>query len=233
MFSFSVALVRFLRIAGTERSTPVTTLSGGPMPSSISRTSLAALCACTLLAACAKSDKNADSTTMADSSAAMAPAPATNPAPAPALTDANIAAILDNANAADSAFGSVAATKGTNAEVKAFGRDMMRDHHALRQMGQDLVKKLNVTPEMPAGDSSVAQAKAWQDSLNATAKGAAFDKAYIDHEVAYHQAVIGTARTAETAAQNAELKALITKAIPNLESHLKKAQDIQSKLGKA
>jgi putative membrane protein len=194
------------------------------MSSAISRTSVAAVCAATLLAACAKKDNYADSTKPADSMAAMAPAPAP-------LTDANIAAILDNANAADSSVGHLASTKGTNAEVKAFGRDMMRDHHALRKMGQDLVKKLKVTPEMPAGDNSVAQAKSWQDSLSSMPKGAAWDKAYIDHEVTYHQAVIQTAQTAEGAAQNAELKALITKAIPNLQAHLKKAQDIQGKLG--
>jgi putative membrane protein len=202
------------------------------MSSAISRTSVAAVCAATLLAACAKKDNYADSTKPADSMAAMAPAPATNPAPAP-LTDANIAAILDNANVADSSAGHLASTKGTNAQVKAFGRDMMRDHHALRKMGLDLVKKLNVTPEMPAGDSSVAQAKSWQDSLTSMPKGAAWDKAYIDHEVTYHEAVIQTAQTAEAAAQNAELKALITKAIPNLQAHLKKAQDIQGKLGTA
>jgi putative membrane protein len=205
------------------------------MHSSIRRTSIAALCAAALLAACTKSEKNTDSARLADSAAMAAPAPAasTTPTAAPALTDANIAAILDNANMADSAAGNIAATKGTNAEVKTFGRDMMRDHHALRKMGQDLVKKLNVTPEMPAGDNSVATAKTWQDSLNSMPKGTAWDKAYIDHEVAYHQAVIATAHTAEGAAQNAELKSLITKAIPNLESHLKKAQDIQSKLQSA
>lgn len=199
------------------------------MPSAISRTSLAALCAATLLAACAKTDNSADSMRVADSLATMAPAPATSTTPA--LTDANIAAILDNANAADSTDGKLASTKGTNSEVKTFGQTMMRDHHALRQAGQDLVKKLGVTPEMPAGDNSAAQAKTWHDSLDALPKGAAWDKAYIDHEVAYHQAVIATAHTAEGAAQNAELKDLITKAIPNLESHLKMAQDIQGKLG--
>lgn len=200
------------------------------MHSAFRRTSIAALCTATLVVvACTKSENNADSARLADSAAAAAPAATVTPA-APALTDANIVAILDEANMADSASGSVAATKGTNAEVKSFGRDMMRDHHALRKMGQDLAKKLNVTPEPVANDNSEAKDKAWVDSLNAMPKGAAWDKAYIDHEVAMHQAVISTAQTAEGAAQNAELKALITKAIPNLQSHLKKAQDIQSKL---
>src|SRR5437868_7808750 len=64
-------------------------------------------------------------------------------------------------------------------------------------------------------------------------KGAAWDKAYIDHEVTYHQAVLQTAQTAQGAAQNAELKDLITKAIPNIQAHLTKAQDIQTKLNAA
>lgn len=204
------------------------------MHSAIRRTSTVALCAAGLLAACSKSENNADSTRMADSAAMAAPAPAgSTTSAAPTLTDANIVAILDHANMADSTFGSVAATKGTNAEVKTFGRDMMRDHHALRKMGQDLAKKLNVTPQAPPNDNSEAQDKAWADSLQSMPKGTAWDKAYIDHEVAYHQAVIATAKTAEGAAQNAELKDLITKAAPNLEAHLKKAQDIQSKLQSA
>ena len=200
----------------------------------VRRASVAALSAAALVGACSKGDKSADSAKAADSAAAAsaAAAPAAPAAPAtPALTDPNIAAILDAANAADSAAGAVAATKGTNAEVRSFGKDMMRDHHALRKLGQDLVKKLNVTPELPAGDNSQAAAAAWHDSLTAMAKGAAFDKAYIDHEVTYHQAVLQTAQTALGAAQNADLKALIQKAAPNIQAHLEHAQKIQSKLG--
>ena len=205
------------------------------MHSSIRRTSTAALCAAALVAACSKSEKNADSARMADSAAMAAPAPAgsTTTSAAPALTDPNIVALVDEANMADSSAGNVAATKGTNAEVRTFGRDMMRDHHALRKMGQDLAKKLNVTPEMPANNNSEAADKAWVDSLNSMAKGTAWDKSYIDHEVAAHQQVLSTLHTAEGAAQNAELKSLITKAIPTIDAHLKKAQDIQSKLQSA
>jgi putative membrane protein len=194
----------------------------------------ALLGACALWAACSKTDNKADSAAAADSAAKAAAAAAPPPAPTPPpLTDANIAAILDAANAADSAAGKIASTKGTRADVKEFGRTMMRDHHALRKQGEDLVKKLNVTPALPAGDTSQAAAQHWQDSLNAMPKGAAWDKAYIDHEVSYHQAVIQTAQTAQGAAQNAELKDLITKAIPNIQAHLTKAQDIQAKLNAA
>ena len=196
----------------------------------LSRTPLVALCAAALISGCGKDDKKEDSAKKADSMAAAMPAPAPAPA-APSLTDANIVALLDGANAADSSAGSVGAVKGSAADVKTFAKDMMRDHHALRKAGQDLAKKLNVTPEMPAGDNSAAAAQAWHDSLTAMAKGPAFDKAYIDHEVTYHVAVLNTAQAGLAAAQNAELKDLITKAAPNIQAHLDHAKAIQAKMG--
>jgi putative membrane protein len=179
-----------------------------------------------VLAACAKNDANTtDSTTITDS--------ATAATPAPTLTDANIAALLDEANMADSSAGKIASTKGTSADVKAYGVMMMNDHHALRKAGQDLVAKLGVTPVPPEGDQLPAKAKSISDSLNAIAKGPAFDKWYIDNEVVVHQDVLALIDQALGAAQNQELKDLLTKARPNIEGHLKRAQEIQGKLGTA
>jgi putative membrane protein len=185
------------------------------------------------LVACAK-EKNGtyDSTAMGDSTKATSATPSTPPADTTTkLTDANIAALLDEANAGDSAGGKMATIKGTSASVKGFGKLMMQDHHALRKAGQDLVKKLNVTPTPPANDSLPAKVKSAQDNLSSMAKGAAWDKAYIDGEVATHQMVLGLIDQAQGAAQNQELKDLLTKARPNIEMHLKRAQDIQGKLG--
>jgi putative membrane protein len=108
---------------------------------------------------------------------------------------------------------------------------MMKDHHALRKGGQDLAKKLNVTPEPPANDTLPAAAQRMADSLKAQPKGAAWDKAYIANEVASHQAVLALLTSAQSAAQDTSLKALIVKAQPLIQAHLAKAQDIQSKLG--
>ena len=191
------------------------------MPSLVAAMSLVALVAC-------KKDtgNTADSARFADSAKAAAPAPA--PAAAP-LTDANIAALLDEANAADSASGKIASTRGTNADVKAFGVLMMRDHHALRKAGQDLVTRLKVTPTPPPNDSFPMKGQKIADSLNATPKGA-FDKTYIGEEVAVHQQVLGLLDQFDAAAQAPELKDLLKKARPSIEMHLKRAQDIQSRL---
>ncbi len=201
------------------------------------RVSVVIVCgAVVVLGACKSKNESygtADTTGAATATKGATTAAAAAPAPTPAgggLTDANIAAILDAANESDSAFGAMAVKKGKSADVKQFGRLMMGEHHALRQQGQQLVKKLNVTPVLPPNfDLPDKQRSAMSDLEKKT--GADFDKAYIDHEVDYHQQVIETATKALGAAQNPELKALIQKAAPVLQKHLDRAKEIQKKLG--
>lgn len=183
------------------------------------------------LAACAKKDAaTTDSAMMATADTGMKMADPAMASPAPALTDANIVYILDNANMLDSAGGAIAATKGTSADVRAFAKDMMRDHHKLRADGQALAKKLGVTPEAPASDDSKAAMDKTMSLYNGATKGKDFDKAYIDNEVTYHKALLETATAAMNAAQNSELKNFIQKAAPAVQAHLDHAQSIQGKM---
>ena len=199
------------------------------------------VCVCVLIA-CGKKDTYGgagDTTARAAGNSAAAAPSAGNTASAAttsgnaSLSDPNIVYILDQANVADSARGRLAEKKGTSADVKNFGKLMAGEHHMLRQEGLQLAKKLNVTPQAPAGDQSEAQAKTEMDSLNAMPKGKAWDKAYIDYEVDYHQQVLQTATKALDAAQNQELKDLIKKAAPVLQKHLDRAKAIQQKLNSA
>jgi putative membrane protein len=198
------------------------------------RTPYVALCAAALVSSgCGKGDKSPDSAKIADSIAAATPAPAPAPPAPSALTDANILAKLDADNVADSSAGALAETKGTNADVKAYGRLMVKDHHAMRVDGMALAKKDSITPAMPAGDPDEAAEKALADSLNTMPKGAAWDKFYIDHMVAGHEKVLRFLQDASNAAQNADLKAMIQKATPTVQKHLDRAKAIQTKLGVA
>jgi len=149
------------------------------------------------------------------------------PAASGTWTDPNIVALLDEANMADSAAGSIAATKGTSSEVREFAKRMMRDHHQLRAQGAALAKKLNVTPAAPSDDPVMPMAQDETNTLNSTAKGKDFDKAYIDDEVKVHRAVLDLATKAAGQTQNAELKNLIQKAAPVIKGHLVKAESIQ------
>lgn len=197
-----------------------------------SRFRLAALSAAALaVVACAKKDNTtadttAVSTTTADTSAMAASSTNTGGT----WSDANIVALLDEANAADSSAGAIAATKGTAAAVRAFAKDMMRDHHALRAQGAALAKKLNVTPAAPGDDPVPAMAQTETNTLNSTAKGKDFDKAYIDAEVNAHKAVLDLATKAAGQTQTTELKNLIQKAAPLIKAHLDKAEAIQKTL---
>jgi putative membrane protein len=186
------------------------------------------------LAACAKKENNAADTTAASSTttadtSAMAGGAASSTTSG-TWSDANIFALLDEANAADSSAGSIAATKGTAAAVRDFGRRMIRDHHQLRTQGAALAKKLNVTPSAPADDPLPAAAQSETNTLNTTAKGKDFDKAYIDAEVDAHKKVLDLATKAAAQTQTAELKNLIQKAAPVIQSHLTLAESIQKSL---
>lgn len=150
---------------------------------------------------------------------------------APALTDANIFAILDMADAHDSAGGALASTRGTSADVKAFGREMVKDHRAMRKEGEDLARTLGVTTEPPLNDSTQAMHDSAAAVLKALPKGRDFDRAYIDHTVGAHQEVLNKVRSLRGVTKNAEIQGLIDKATPKIQEHLDKAMDIQRKLG--
>jgi putative membrane protein len=140
--------------------------------------------------------------------------------------------LLDEANKADSAAGAYAATKATSPDVKAFARLMMGEHHALRAQGQQLAKQLNLTPQAPADDPLKPAAQSEMTALRGAAKGAAFDRTYIDQEIGIHKAVLDVAEKGHDAAQNDQLKKLIEQAKPVIQKHLDRAEEIQKKLGK-
>jgi putative membrane protein len=147
------------------------------------------------------------------------------------VNDAQIASIVVTANQVDIDAGKVAHATSTNADVKKFAQLMIDDHTDVNKSASDLVTKLNVTPEnnptsqslKSDGEKNIAQIK--------RLKGMAFDKAYIDHEVSYHQQVIDAIdKTLIPGAKNAELKALLVKVRPAFVAHLQHAKDLQSAL---
>ena len=147
----------------------------------------------------------------------------------PAIDDPTIVAIFDAANTWDIEAAQVALQKSRSKDVRSFAKMMAHDHKAVRQMGRDLAKKLKVTPTPPGKDFALYQAHlAAMKTLRATKRGPAFDKAYIDNEVAFHQAVIDAVTTTLLpATQNAELRQLETTVAPNFQAHLLAAKKLQ------
>jgi putative membrane protein len=147
-------------------------------------------------------------------------------------TDPQIAAIVVTANQVDIDAGKLAKSKSTNKEVQDFANLMITDHTGVNSSATELVQKLKVTPE----DNPTAQSlKKGGDENVAKLKGLSgkdFDKAYVDHEVTYHQSVIDALdKTLIPSAKNAELKALMVKVRPAFVAHLEHAKQLQAKLG--
>lgn len=146
---------------------------------------------------------------------------------ADAPSDPQIAHIAYSAGVIDVEAAKLALSKTTNAEVKAFAESMQKDHEAVNDMALALVKKLNVTPEDNA--TSQALTKAAEDKREELAKldGAAFDKAYIENEVAYHKQVNGALETVLIpSAQNTELKALLETGLKLFQGHEQHAEQV-------
>jgi putative membrane protein len=150
--------------------------------------------------------------------------------PAPALDDATIVAIFDNANTSDIETGKLAAERGHSKDVRQFGAMLARDHDMVRQQGRDLAKKLGVTPTPPAGDKSAQDQAAVIHRLSAL-KGAEFDRAFLQREVQFHKDVIAAIKTRLLPAiKNEELKALVVKVAPAFEAHLQMAENLGKQL---
>ena len=147
------------------------------------------------------------------------------------LTDPQIAHIAYTAGVIDIAAAKQAQSKASNKDVRAFADDMVRDHEAVNKQALDLVKKLNVKPE--DNDTSKALSKAAADKLAELGKlsGAAYDKAYVANEVAYHKTVDTALETQLIpSASNAELKSLLQTGLKIFQGHEQHAEHVAAEL---
>jgi putative membrane protein len=147
------------------------------------------------------------------------------------LTDPQIAHIAYTAGVIDIAAAKQALKKSKNKEVRAFAEDMVRDHSAVNKQALALVKKLKVKPQdNPTSRALVKQAKAKRAQL-AKLKGAAFDKAYVANEVAFHKTVDNALETQLIpSSSNAELKSLLQTGLKIFQGHEQHAEHVAADL---
>ncbi len=143
------------------------------------------------------------------------------------LNDAQIAHIAYTADQIDIQAGQLALKKSKNKDVRSFAQDMVRDHTAVNEKALALVKKLKVTPEGNNTSQSLSKQAADKRAELAKLNGAAFDKAYIDNEVAYHKTVDDALQnTLIPGASNSELKDLLTTGLKIFQGHLQHAEQV-------
>jgi putative membrane protein len=147
------------------------------------------------------------------------------------LTDPQIAHIAYTAGVIDINAAKQALKKAKSKDVKSFAEDMVRDHEAVNKQALALVKKLNVTPE--DNDTSKVLSKQASEKLAELDKlsGAAFDKAYVANEVAYHKTVNSALETQLIpSASNAELKGLLQTGLKIFQGHQQHAEHVAAEL---
>jgi putative membrane protein len=143
------------------------------------------------------------------------------------LNDAQIAHIAYTAGQIDIQAAQQALKKTKNKDVRAFAQNMVRDHKAVNDKALALVKKLKVTPEDNATSQSLSKQAADKRAELAKLNGTAFDKAYIDNEVAYHKTVDDALQnTLIPGAGNTELKDLLTTGLKIFQGHEQHAEQV-------
>ena len=146
-------------------------------------------------------------------------------------TDPQIAHIANTAGVIDVTAAKQALKKSKNKEVRAFATDMVRDHEAVNKQALALVKKLKVKPEDNDTSRTLSKNAAVKLKELSKLKGAAFDKAYVDNEVAYHKAVDSALETLLIpSASNAELKGLLQTGLKIFQGHEQHAEHVASEL---
>jgi putative membrane protein len=146
-----------------------------------------------------------------------------------APSDAQIFAVLTEANQAEIDAAKTALDKAKHADVKAFARQMLADHTKLLNGGKALADSLHVTPQPPANDSLATHVAQEKQQLSSVA-APTFDKTYMDAQVQDHQTVLALLKQFEGQAQDPRLKAMIAKAEPIVQRHLTRAQGVDAKL---
>ena len=149
----------------------------------------------------------------------------------PKPTDPQIAHIAYTAGVLDVEAAKQALAKSKNKDVRAFAEEMARDHEAVNKQALDLCKKLNVTPADNDTSKSLVTAAAAKRAELEKLSGAAFDKAYVDNEVAYHKTVNGAlAQLLIPSASNGELKALLQTGLKLFQGHQQHAEHVAAEL---
>ncbi len=115
--------------------------------------------------------------------------------------------------------------------VRSYAEEMIRDHLAVNNKVLALLDKLKVTPEdNDTSRTMYRDASRKREELRALS-GTAFDKAYAENEVAYHEAVNGALEsTLIPAAQNGELKSLLETGLKLFQEHQKHAEHLVREL---
>jgi putative membrane protein len=146
---------------------------------------------------------------------------------ADAPTDPQIAHIAYTAGNLDVTAARQALARSHDKAVRSFAQQMVRDHQAVNAKALALVKKLHVTPQDNPTSQGLTKAAAAERTKLSHLSGGAFDREYINNEVAYHKTVNGALEsTLIPSAKNGELKSLLETGLTLFREHQAHAEQV-------
>ncbi len=149
------------------------------------------------------------------------------------MSDKEIAEIMKTANDAEIDAAKAARSRADNKEVKDFAKHMIDEHEKNNKEAKQVLKKADISPKSNEMAKTLKKDSKEKLSELKKMKGAEFDKAYIDEQVAMHQQLLNDLEQKYIpAAQNPELKAFLEKTKTHVQEHLSKAQQIQQTIVK-
>lgn len=149
------------------------------------------------------------------------------------LSDAEVAHVAVTANAIDVEMAELVGSRTRTEAVRQFAATMIRDHNAVNERAAALAGRLGVTPADNAVSESLRSGAEEAKASLRGLRGAAFDRAYMEREVGYHQAVLDALDgLLIPTTSNGELRALLEEVRPAIAAHLEHAKELGSKLGK-
>lgn len=190
---------------------------------------IALVACCGLAVGCGGHSSQSAQSTPVDTTAAPATTSTSAGETAAPMTDANILAVMHEANTAEIGAAQTALKHASAASVKTFARRMIRDHRAMDAKGTQVAKAANITPQAAASDTLPQHADHETAQLD-SATGPAFDRAYMDDQVNDHQTVLSVLQQAQTSAQNPQVKAAVDTAVTKVQQHLDLAKKVQGEL---
>lgn len=142
------------------------------------------------------------------------------------MPESDIAAIVVAANEGEVAQGNVAASRATNAEVRAFGQMMVADHTQALNMGREVFARRGVTPTDNAtsqqlrsnSQTTVANLGRWS--------GRDFDRRYMQSQVDLHQWLLTNLDQLLIPSSRGETRQLLTTQRASVAQHLERARAI-------
>lgn len=160
-----------------------------------------------------------------------APAPPAGANVSPGTTPAAILSQMNVANTTEIQLGRMAAKKASSTEVKRIAEKLAVDHNKNREQVQHLARKLNVSITPAAGGDVTASDSVAMPSELQTKSGAEFDRAFVEHQIADHEANIDRIQSQLLpAAQNPELETYLQKTLADMQGHLASLKEVQQKI---